>query len=196
MANAQRMAAATAEQLGIDANLVLVSSTGVIGQQLPMDKIESGIQVAASALSTEGGADAAAAIMTTDTHPKSIAVEVEIDVGPVRIGGIAKGSGMIAPNMATMLSYLTTDAKISAEALQAALNRVVGDTYNLLTVDTDRSTNDTVLILSTGHADNTEIVAVDTEDYEAFCEGLLFRLHRISEDCLPATVKARRNSLR
>ena len=174
MANAQRMATATAEQLGIDANLVLVSSTGVIGQQLPMDKIENGIQAAANALSTEGGADAAAAIMTTDTHPKSVAVEIEIGDTPVRIGGIAKGSGMIAPNMATMLSYLTTDAKINAEVLQAALNRVVDDTYNLLTVDTDRSTNDTVLILATGHANNTEIVAANGEDYEAFCEGLLF----------------------
>ena len=174
MANAQRMAAATAEQLGIDANLVLVSSTGVIGQQLPMDKIESGIQATVSALSTEGGSDAAEAIMTTDTHPKSIAVEVEIDGVPVRIGGIAKGSGMIAPNMATMLSYLTTDAKINAETLQTALNRVVDDTYNLLTVDTDRSTNDTVLILATGHAGNTEIVAAAGENYEVFCEGLLF----------------------
>ena len=173
MANAQRMAAATAEQLGIDANLVLVSSTGVIGQQLPMDKIENGIQATANTLSTEGGSDAAEAIMTTDTHPKSIAVEVEIDGVPVRIGGIAKGSGMIAPNMATMLSYLTTDAKINAETLQTALNRVVDDTYNLLTVDTDRSTNDTVLILATGHADNTEIVAAAGENYEAFCEGLL-----------------------
>ena len=97
MANARRMAAVAAEQLGIDADLVLVSSTGVIGQQLPMDKIENGIQTAASALSTEGGSDAAEAIMTTDTHPKSVAVEVEIDGVPVRIGGIAKGSGMIAP---------------------------------------------------------------------------------------------------
>ncbi len=174
MANARRMATATAEQLGIDANLVCVSSTGVIGQQLPMDNVENGIQAAARALSTEGGSDAAEAIMTTDTHPKSVAVEIEISGTPVRIGGIAKGSGMIAPNMATMLSYLTTDAKISAETLQAALNRVVDDTYNLLTVDTDRSTNDTVLILATGHADTTEIVAVDTEDYEAFYEGLLF----------------------
>ena len=174
MTNAQRMAAATAEQLGIDANLVLVSSTGVIGQQLPMDKIESGIQAAANALSTEGGADAAEAIMTTDTHPKSVAIEIEVDGVPVRIGGIAKGSGMIAPNMATMLSYLTTDARINAETLQAALNRVVDDTYNLLTVDTDRSTNDTVLILATGHAENADILAADGEDYEAFCEGLLF----------------------
>ena len=174
MTNAQRMAAATAEQLGIDANLVLVSSTGVIGQQLPMDKIESGIQAAANALSTEGGADAAEAIMTTDTHPKSVAIEIEVDGVSVRIGGIAKGSGMIAPNMATMLSYLTTDARINAETLQAALNRVVDDTYNLLTVDTDRSTNDTVLILATGHAENADILAADGEDYEAFCEGLLF----------------------
>ena len=174
MANARRMATATAEQLGIDANLVLVSSTGVIGQQLPMDKIESGIQAAASALSTEGGADAAEAIMTTDTHPKSVAVEIEVGDTPVRIGGIAKGSGMIAPNMATMLSYLTTDARINAETLQVALNRVVDDTYNLLTVDTDRSTNDTVLILATGHAENAEIVTADGKDYEAFCEGLLF----------------------
>lgn len=174
MANARRMATATAEQLGIDANLVLVSSTGVIGQQLPMDKIEHGIQAAASALSNEGGADAAEAIMTTDTHPKSVAVEIEVGDTPVRIGGIAKGSGMIAPNMATMLSYLTTDACINAETLQIALNRVVDDTYNLLTVDTDRSTNDTVLILATGHAENAEIVIADGKDYEAFCEGLLF----------------------
>ena len=174
MANARRMATVTAEHLGIDANLVLVSSTGVIGQQLPMDTIESGIQAAASALSSEGGTDAAEAIMTTDTHPKSVAVEIQIGDTPIRIGGIAKGSGMIAPNMATMLSYLTTDAHINAEGLQAALNRVVDDTYNLLTVDTDRSTNDTVLILATGHANNAEIVTADGEDYETFCEGLQF----------------------
>ena len=174
MTNARRMAAATAEQLGIDANLVLVSSTGVIGQQLPMDKIESGIQAAASALSSEGGADAAEAIMTTDTHPKSVAVEIEVGGVSVRIGGIAKGSGMIAPNMATMLSYLTTDACINPETLQAALNRVADDTYNLLTVDTDRSTNDTVLILATGHANNADIVTAEGKDYEAFCEGLQF----------------------
>jgi glutamate N-acetyltransferase/amino-acid N-acetyltransferase len=168
------MAAATADQLSIDADLVLVSSTGVIGQQLPMDKIENGIQTTASALSTEGGSDAAEAIMTTDTHPKSVAVEIEIDGAPVRIGGIAKGSGMIAPNMATMLSYLTTDARINAETLQTALNRVVDDTYNLLTVDTDRSTNDTVLILATGRAGNADIVEAAGENYEAFCEGLQF----------------------
>ena len=174
MVNARQMAAATAEQLGIDANLVLVSSTGVIGQQLPMDKIENGIQAAVNALSPEGGADAAEAIMTTDTHPKSVAVEIEIGDTLVRIGGIAKGSGMIAPNMATMLSYLTTDARINTETLQASLNRVVDDTYNLLTVDTDRSTNDTVLILATGQAEKAEIVTANGEDYETFCEGLQF----------------------
>ena len=174
MANARRMASATAEQLGIDAKLVCVSSTGVIGQQLPMDTIENGIRIAANALSTEGGDDAAEGIMTTDTHPKSVSIEVEIGGAPVRIGGIAKGSGMIAPNMATMLSYLTTDARINAETLQSALNRVVDNTYNLLTVDTDRSTNDTVIILATGRADNTDIVAANGENYEAFCEGLQF----------------------
>ncbi len=174
MANARRMAAATAEQLGIDADLVCVSSTGVIGQQLPMDTVESGIQIAANALSTEGGGDAAAAIMTTDTHPKSVAVEIEIDGASVRIGGIAKGSGMGAPNMATMLSYLTTDARINPQTLQTALNRVVDDTYNLLTIDTDCSTNDTVILLATGRAPNVDIVAAAGANYEAFCEGLQF----------------------
>ena len=174
MSNAQRMASTTAEQLSIDENLILVSSTGVIGQQLPMDKIENGIQIAANALSTEGGDDAAEAIMTTDTHPKSVAVEMEIDGKPVRIGGIAKGSGMIAPNMATMLSYLTTDVRINSGTLQSALTHVVDNTYNLLTVDTDRSTNDTVIILATANAENTEIVEAKGTHYEAFCEGLQF----------------------
>ncbi|MDE0085571.1 MAG: bifunctional glutamate N-acetyltransferase/amino-acid acetyltransferase ArgJ [Candidatus Poribacteria bacterium] len=174
MSNAQRMASTTAEQLGIDENLVLVSSTGVIGQQLPMDKIENGIQLAANALSTEGGAKAAEAIMTTDTHPKSAAVEMEIDGKAVRIGGIAKGSGMIAPNMATMLSYLTTDVRINSGTLQSALTHVVDNTYNLLTVDTDRSTNDTVIILATANAENTKIVEAKGTHYEAFCEGLQF----------------------
>lgn len=174
MSNARRMANVTAERLGIDENLVLVSSTGVIGQQLPMDKIENGIQLATDALSTEGGDDAAEAIMTTDTHPKSSAVEIEIDGNPVRIGGIAKGSGMIAPNMATMLSYLTTDVNINSKTLQSALTCVADNTYNLLTVDTDRSTNDTVIILATGNADHTEIIESKGANYEAFCEGLQF----------------------
>lgn len=174
MANAQQMAAITAECLGLEANQVLVSSTGVIGQQLPMDIIANGIQLAADALSTEGGDDAAEAIMTTDTHAKSVAVAVEIDGTPVRIGGIAKGSGMIAPNMATMLSFLTTDACITGETLQSALTRVVDDTYNLLTIDTDRSTNDTVLLLATAKAGHADIAETAGENYEAFCTGLQF----------------------
>ena len=174
MANAQQMAAVTAERLGLAANQVLVSSTGVIGQQLPMDIIANGIQLAADALSTEGGDDAAEAIMTTDTHAKSVAVAVEIDGTPVRIGGIAKGSGMIAPNMATMLSFLTTDACITGETLQAALTRVVDDTYNLLTIDTDLSTNDTVLLLATAKAGNPDIAETAGENYDAFCAGLQF----------------------
>ncbi len=174
MTNAYRMASATAEQLSIDPELVLVSSTGVIGQQLPMDKIHNGIQMVFKALSREGSADAEEAIMTTDTHPKSFAVELEIDGKPVRIGGIAKGAGMIAPNMATMLSFLTTDVCINSDTLQTALNDVVDDTYNLLTVDTDRSTNDTVLILATGNAENSEIVKPNGNAYEQFRDGLLY----------------------
>lgn len=174
MKNAYRMAALTAEQLGIDSELVLVSSTGVIGQQLPMDKIENGMQIAVDSLGkNRGGTDAAEAIMTTDTYPKNIAVEFEIDGKAVRIGGIAKGSGMVAPNMATMLSFLTTDVKINSQTLQSTLTRVVANTYNLLTVDTDRSTNDTVLILATGNADNTEIVETKGKSYDVFYDALL-----------------------
>ena len=172
MINAQKMATLTAEQLGIPAEHILVSSTGVIGQQLPMDVIESGIQESVKQLSTTGGAAAAEAIMTTDTHPKSLAVEIEIEGKPVRIGGIAKGSGMIAPNMATMLSYLTTDVCITSDTLQTALTQVVDESYNLLTVDTDRSTNDTVILLSTCKADNNVIHHPNGINYESFYEGL------------------------
>ena len=121
MTNAHRMAAVTAEQLNLKEEQVLVASTGVIGQQLPMETIENGIHKAAKALSRDGGEDAAEAIMTTDTFPKSTAVEIEVGGKSVRIGGIAKGAGMIAPNMATMLSFLTTDANINSEILQSAL---------------------------------------------------------------------------
>lgn len=172
--NAYRMTTIVAACMGIDKELVLVSSTGVIGQQLPMDKIEKGIHSVVDSLHSDGGGDAAEAIMTTDTHPKSVAIETKIGGKPVRIGGIAKGSGMLAPNMATMLSYLTTDARIDSNSLQSALNTIVDNTYNLLTVDTDRSTNDTVIILATGNAEHSEIVQNNGEDYKAFCEGLQF----------------------
>ena len=174
MTNAHRMAAVTAEQLNLKEEQVLVASTGVIGQQLPMETIENGIHMVGKALSRDGGEDAAEAIMTTDTFPKSTAVEIEVGGKSVRIGGIAKGAGMIAPNMATMLSFLTTDANINSEILQSALTRVVDNTYNLLTVDTDTSTNDTVLILASGTAENTEIVNANGPDYETFCDGLMF----------------------
>lgn len=173
MINARNMATITADQLGITTEHILVSSTGVIGQQLPMDVIESGIQETVKNLSTDGGVNAAEAIMTTDTHPKSFAVEIEIEGKPVRIGGIAKGSGMIAPNMATMLSYLTTDVCITSDILQTALTQVTEDTYNLLTVDTDRSTNDTVILLSTCKADNSIIRQANGNNYETFYNGLL-----------------------
>ena len=172
MRNAQNMARLTAEHFGIPTEHVLVSSTGVIGQQLPMDVIQSGIQESVKQLSAAGGAAAAEAIMTTDTHPKSVAVEIVIEGKPVRIGGIAKGSGMIAPNMATMLSYLTTDVCITSDTLQTALTQVVDESYNLLTVDTDRSTNDTVILLSTSKAENRVIRQPDGTNYGSFYEGL------------------------
>ncbi len=172
--NALRMTSITAECLGIDKEQVLVSSTGVIGQQLPMNKIEKGIQTAAKSLNSDGGGDAAEAIITTDTYPKSVAIETTIGGKPIRIGGIAKGSGMVAPNMATMLSYLTTDVCIDSKSLQSALNTVVDNTYNLLTVDTDQSTNDTVIILATGNAEHSDIIENKGEDYQTFCNGLQF----------------------
>jgi glutamate N-acetyltransferase/amino-acid N-acetyltransferase len=172
LTDARKMAALTGEALGIDPKLVLVASTGVIGQRLPMDKIARGIRLAANDLSADGGPDAAQAIMTTDTVPKEVAVELEIDGGPVRIGGMAKGAGMIAPNMATMLAFLATDANISGNALQAALHKAVSKSFNRMTVDSDTSTNDTALILATGGAGNREIRDGSGKAYEAFCDGL------------------------
>lgn len=161
------------EVLGIPADAVLVGSTGVIGMQLPIDRIKSGIKklVEAKCASLEAGTAAAKAIMTTDTCKKEIAVEIEIGGVPVTIGGMAKGSGMIHPNMCTMLSFVTTDAAISKTALQKALSADVEDTYNMISVDGDTSTNDTVLILANGMAGNVEIVE-GTEDYAIFARGL------------------------
>ncbi|HEY3415986.1 MAG TPA: bifunctional ornithine acetyltransferase/N-acetylglutamate synthase, partial [Armatimonadota bacterium] len=139
-----------AQAVSIPEELVLVCSTGVIGRHLPMEKISAGILAAAAELSEEGGHAAAEAIMTTDTRPKEIAVEVQTAEGTIRIGGMAKGSGMIAPNMATMLSVITTDAQIAPDSLQIALANVVNRTFNRVTVDGDTSTNDTVLLLASG----------------------------------------------
>jgi glutamate N-acetyltransferase / amino-acid N-acetyltransferase len=154
VADAEKMADVTAELCGLDPSHVFVCSTGTIGKLLPMAKIAAGIRQAAACLAPDGGDAAARAIMTTDTAPKEYAVELSIDDVPVRIGGMAKGAGMIDPNMATMLSFLTTDADVDADALQRCLSAAVEDSFNRITVDGDQSTNDTVLFLANGMAGN------------------------------------------
>jgi len=171
--DARRMVEATASALNIDPSLVFVASTGVIGQPLPMDKVEQGIEKISKLVSYDGGDDAAEAIMTTDSAPKKSAVEIEIGSVPVKIGGIAKGAGMIHPNMATMLSFIATDVDITPELLQMALRGAVKRSFNSITVDGDTSTNDTVLILATGDAGNPKIDK-QNEYYDAFVEGLNF----------------------
>ncbi len=162
-----------AELFGIEANQVLVASTGVIGQQIPIDKIKAGVEKMKQLLSGSAAAGtlAAEAIMTTDTVKKEIAVEVEIGGKTVTLGGMSKGSGMIHPNMCTMLSFVTTDACISQKLLQKALSASVADSYNMISVDGDTSTNDTCLLLANGQAGNPEITAED-EDYAKFAEAL------------------------
>lgn len=162
-----------AEVLGIDAAGVLVGSTGVIGMQLPLERIQKGVEllVASKSKTKEAGNLAAKAIMTTDTMEKEAAVQIEIGGRTVTIGGMAKGSGMIHPNMCTMLAYITTDAVITKKALQKALCADVEDTYNMISVDGDTSTNDTVLLLANGKAKN-EKIHIGTPEYEKFAEAL------------------------
>ena len=169
MGYCKETAAAASEMLKVPETAVLVASTGVIGQQLPIDRIKGGIAKLALMLedSPEAGAMAARAIMTTDTHSKETAVSLEIGGKTVTIGSMCKGSGMIHPNMCTMLSFVTTDVSISKKLLQEALSEVVQDTYNMVSVDGDTSTNDTVLLLANGMAGNPEITEKN-EDYEAF----------------------------
>ena len=173
MAYCEATAAKAAEVLGVQKDAVLVASTGVIGMQLKMDRIEAGIDMLAPALdgSIEAGHLAAKAIMTTDTVPKEVAVTFEIGGKKVTMGGMCKGSGMIHPNMCTMLGFVTTDAKISKKMLQEALSEDVKDTYNMVSVDGDTSTNDTVLLLANGLAENPEITEKG-EDYETFKAAL------------------------
>lgn len=169
----QQIADKTAELMNIPADAVLVASTGVIGQQLPMERMCAGIEAMHKKLKEdlESGHDAALAIMTTDTKPKEVAVELELGGKKVVIGGMCKGSGMIHPNMCTMLSFVTTDAAISKELLQAALSDTVMDTYNMISVDGDTSTNDTCLLLANGLAENLEITEKNA-DYETFKAAL------------------------
>ena len=166
-------AGAAAQALGIPAESVLVASTGVIGMQLPMDRITAGVKAMAPLLdeSLESGTGASRAIMTTDTKNKEVAVQFELGGNTVTMGGMCKGSGMIHPNMCTMLSFVTTDAAISKELLQEALSQDIRDTYNMISVDGDTSTNDTVLLLANGLAGNQEITEKG-EDYHTFCRAL------------------------
>ncbi len=168
-------AACAAKALQIPEDAVLLGSTGVIGMQLPVDRICAGIEklAAAKAGTPEAGLDAAKAIMTTDTVHKQIAVQIELSGRTVTIGAMCKGSGMIHPNMCTMLAYVTTDANISKEMLQKCVSAVVVDSFNMISVDGDTSTNDTLLVLANGLAGNQEITQ-EGADYESFREALNF----------------------
>ena len=172
MADAQEMVKQTAKLLSISPQTILVSSTGIIGVTLPMAKVSAGIQQAVSKLSVEGYDSAMQAIMTTDTFAKTIAYEFKLGGMPVRIAGIAKGAGMIHPNMATMLGYITTDANISSPLLKQALDKAVSLTFNMITVDGDTSTNDTVCVLANGQAGNALIDDAADPDYLLFAEAL------------------------
>lgn len=169
--DAERMAEATAQTLGIGKSLVFVCSTGTIGIPLPMNKIEAGLPSLAKALSPAGGAAAAEAILTTDLVKKEVAVTVTIDGKPVTIGGIAKGSGMIAPNMATMLAFITCDAAVDQRSLQDCLAHAVDHSFNRIVVDGDESTNDTVLLLANGAAGN-QILQKKHHDWKKFCHAV------------------------
>lgn len=171
-------AKAAAEALGISESGVLIGSTGVIGKQIPIDKLTAGIKELAEKKddTIANGTEAAKAIMTTDTFEKELAVTIEAGGRTVTIGGMAKGSGMIHPNMCTMLAFITTDAVIAKETLQKALSQDIKDTYNMISVDGDTSTNDTVILLANGLAENEEIVE-GTEDYQKFKEAL----HTVNE---------------
>lgn len=159
---AEKMCELAAGALGIRPEEVLVASTGVIGQVLPIEPIESHMERLVAGLSSTGNPEAAKAIMTTDTVKKEVAVEFELDGKICRVGGMAKGSGMICPNMATTLNFITTDCAVSTEMLQQALSEIVQDTSNCLSIDGDTSTNDMVLLLANGLAGNKEIVAEGT----------------------------------
>ena len=168
---AERMCAIAGQVLGIHPADVVVASTGVIGQVLPIEPIESAAQALKDSLSPTGSRAAATAIMTTDTIPKEAAVEVEIGGKTVRIGGISKGSGMIHPNMATMLCFVTTDCAISPEMLQKAITASADETFNMISIDGDTSTNDTYAVLANGMAGNPEITA-EGPDFDLFCDAL------------------------
>jgi len=168
---AQEMCRLTADALGINPEEVIVASTGVIGQILPIEPIKKAVPVLTEKLSYSGNEEAATAIMTTDTFKKEYAVEFTIGGKECRMGGMAKGSGMIHPNMATTLNFITTDCRISAELLQKALSEIVKVTYNCLSVDGDQSTNDTCMLMASGLAGNDEITT-EGEEFGIFRDAL------------------------
>ncbi len=168
---AEAMCELTAKALGTEPGDILVASTGVIGQPLDIDPIQAGIGPLVSSLSSSGSSDACEGIMTTDTKKKEIAVEFELNGKICHLGGIAKGSGMIHPNMATMLVFLTTDASVSPSMLQKALSTDIQNTFNMISVDGDTSTNDMVILLANGLSGNKEITE-DGEDFKVFMKAL------------------------
>lgn len=171
--DSKTIAEITAAELGLDPKEVLQASTGVIGVSIPMDIMKEGIKKICSLKSEEGGKDAAQAIMTTDTKSKEITVEIVLDGKKVLISGMAKGSGMIKPNMATMLSFVVTDANISKAMLNKAVKESVADSYNMISVDGDTSTNDTMICLANGAAEN-EFIDSENEEFKVFKEALDF----------------------
>jgi glutamate N-acetyltransferase/amino-acid N-acetyltransferase len=173
--DAKEMCNLTAHALQIDLGKVAVSSTGVIGVPLPMERMAPGILAAAANLNKKGNSDAAVAIMTTDTYPKEIALQLELGGTTITIGGVAKGSGMVHPDMATILGFITTDAKISLDALKMALKKGNEDSFNMISVDGDTSTNDMVLAMANGLAGNPEI-QVGTPLFEEFANALKYVL--------------------
>ena len=170
--DAQQMAEAAAQALSVPTEQVFVASTGIIGQTLPMDKLTAGIKHAVGKLSKEGGNDACLAILTTDTTEKKTAYTFTLGGQTVTIAGMAKGSGMIHPNMATMLSFVTTDAAIDSALLQKALKDAVEVSFNMVSVDGDTSTNDSLFALANGMAGNAVITDSESEDYAVFAEAL------------------------
>lgn len=193
LANARLTQQIAARELGIEPNQVLVLSTGVIGMQLPMDKIEAGIVTAVAEIQRKdaknakekGGLEAARAIMTTDTRPKHLAVSVELPGGTVTIGGMAKGAGMIHPDMATMLAVITTDAQIAPDVLNGLLQTAVDLSFNRISIDGDTSTNDTVLLLANGASatavDDAESITIFTEALTHLCQQLAQMIVRDGE---------------
>lgn len=170
--DAHKMAQIAADELGVNADDVIVGSTGVIGVSLPMDKLEAGIKDAVANLSADGSGNAGRAIITTDTHSKSVTCEFELSGKTVRMGAIAKGSGMIRPNMATMLCYITTDIAIDQALLQKAVSGCVEKSFNMISVDGDMSTNDMVIVLANGEANNAKITE-ENADYQIFFDKLM-----------------------